>query len=180
MMTGYEVGLKLFLKTEIKETSDPEFIPDTAYCGSADLKALADFFNCLIGNFEKLEIFLHVGIFPETGKVRLIPYFDGPIVNLLAVSFDAVCEHSGNHVSPLFVILGRCGISSPVENSLLAACHLFRHETKLKERCDANALVHIKDSVEICVIVLYSPYSVEIEALEYSHVVSEKTMASDV
>ena len=180
VVSCYTVRCYLILSAEFKEALNPLCILNSADSRSADLEALIislDRIECLL---EELAVFSHISLIPETRKIRLIPYLDRPLENLITVTSAEMLQECNYHICPKLVVLWRSCISLPVKYCLCSACHLIRHESELEIRTDIKLDILIENSVEISVVILYLLNSVFFIFMINSYIITEKSMTSDI
>ena len=84
------------------------------------------------------------------------------------------------HICPKLIILWRCCISFPVENSLCTTCHCLWHKSKLKERTDTKLYIFIKNTVYICIVIFNLCDAVFFILMIDCYIICKKTMSSDI
>ena len=181
MVSRDKVRRELLLSAEIQKTSDPELILHAAHGRTADLKTWIDFLYRLKSNLKELEVLLHVGVFPESGKIRFIPYLDRPVHHTVpSISVTEVRQRRFHQIRPLLIALRRRDISLPVKDRLRSGSQRTRHETKLEKGLDPLLDIAVHHAVQISEVIaercLASPVYLFVDA----HRLTEKTMTADM
>ena len=182
MMTGSEINLQLFLLTEAEERFHPFLVAHAADSGSADTEAGVELLDGKEGFLKKAEILFHVRILPEARKVGLVPNLNRPGINLLAVALHKVRKRNRDKLGPVLIILRGRRVALPVENRIVAACHLLRHETKLQKRHDVPLEISVHHAVQIREVIFDCLFLREpvLPLLVDCHVIREQAVAADM
>ena len=178
MMSRDKIRRQLVVVAVLQERPDPYFVAASAHRRSAYPKTLIHFLHGQEGPVKQLKVFLHIRMFPESRQIRFVPYLDGPchhfLPSITSAQMDQQCFY---HLSPRFIRGRGCGISLPIEDRLLSAGHLLRHESQLQKRLDSQLQIAVHNSVQIGIIVLCRTV---VAYLINGHIVTEQTMTSDV
>ena len=154
MMATYKIERAIIIPNKLKKSFYPFLISSTANRRAANLKPQVHLFYRARCTIIKLKILVHVGILPETLKIRLVPDFNRPLHNLFAsIPLNQMKQSCPNKVAPPFVAARRSNISLPVKNSLLSACKLLRHKAKLNKRTDFELLVRVHNHIKISPVI---------------------------
>ena len=134
-MSRHKVYRNLIVMTKFHKPFDPDSVASATDRRTAHAESGVHLFDRLEGFLEQSKILLHVRIFPKSGKIRFIPYFNRPRHHLVrTVSVTQMSQKSLYQRSPIFIRLRRCSISLPVKYRLDAACKLFRHKSQFQKR----------------------------------------------
>ena len=174
------IGLYAALFAELHESLYPFSVLYTAYRRSAHLETAVVSLDSLESLRKQFEVFLHIGIFPETRQIRLVPDLYVPVEDLLTVTPTEMFKQSDDHICPHLVILRGSCVALPVENGLSAAGKLFGHETQFQIRTYAQFKELVEYAVDVGVVVLDLGHTVLLIFLINSHIVREQTVSSDV
>ena len=129
-----------------------------------------------------MKIFLPVSIFPKSRQIRLIPDFNRPQQNLIfPITLHKMTKRVLHKARPLIIIRRGRNITLPVKYRLFAACHLFRHKTKLNKWTDFQILISIHHHIQISKIIFFFHGTIRRNKfLINCHVLTEKSMTTDI
>ena len=179
MVPGDKIQGDLPLPAELQKFADPQCILHTADCRPAYPETRIHFLDSPESLLKQSEIFIHVGILPESRQIRLIPDFHRPGHHFVfSITFHKVTQRSRCHITPGGITCRRRGIPLPIEYGLIAGCHFIRHKSQLQERLQAAFPITVHHKIKIGKIILRLLRAVlRFIFLIDGHIVRKKAMA---